>query len=617
MGMNKTRYWAGGFLWGSGSKLKEFKEKSYWRPGYQRDEDNQTAIKCWERFDELSIGDVFVIKGYGGRNDLKCHFYGKVIEIDDEDNVILEEIKSIPLFHGKAPSGNRSGNWRDTLLEIKREEDINLIFGRQKVSYNINNSTVKSPLNKILYGPPGTGKTYNTINEAVKTINPGFENFDKRSLLKQEYDRLVDDGRIVFTTFHQSMSYEDFVEGIKPQEPDKPGDPIVYTVEDGIFKNICNEAKSNTIISRIEPDSDNIFPVQTVLVKKTGYPVSYFWKSDRNKLWRYLDINSEDNELFDEDGNLHKTSDIVSGNCFYNGNNMGSYRITTYKKNLETRFLPSDINFKRELYENRENVAIKFRDNKVDIDVIVKKESTGDEKQEPYVLIIDEINRGNVSSIFGELITLIEEDKRIGSEEEIKVQLPYSKENEEPFGVPSNLYILGTMNTADRSVEALDSALRRRFSFIEMQAKPELVRTEGNTEDGKLEDIDLVNILELINKRIEILLDRDHHIGHSYFLSVSSLEDLRFVFKDKIIPLLQEYFYGDYGKISLVLGEGFCSPKKESYADYSSVFPNNTTYDISPYEGKVIYELIVPETMESFQNAIKLLIGVSEDSNED
>ena len=172
------------------------------------------------------------------------------------------------------------------------------------------------------------------------------------------------------------------------------------------------------------------------------------------------------------------------------------------------------------------------------------------------LLIIDEINRGNVSSIFGELITLIEKDKRAGCDEELEVTLPYSKE---PFKVPSNVYIIGTMNTADRSIEALDTALRRRFSFKEFPPKPYLIKTEGasSKNNGIVDGIDLETLLNTINTRIEKLIDKDHKIGHSYFLKVDNKEKLVHSFKNEIIPLLEEYFYGDYGKIGLVLGSSF------------------------------------------------------------
>jgi len=273
-----------------------------------------------------------------------------------------------------------------------------------------------------------------------------------------------------------------------------------------------------------------------------------------------------------------------------------------------------------------------------------------------YVLIIDEINRGNVSQIFGELITLIEADKRLGNTEVLEVTLQYSKEK---FGVPPNLYIIGTMNTADRSVEALDTALRRRFSFEEISSKPSLVapnrcfwellwkykdveweneaysskekelldllgaspkiwderkpiweqfKTEGKNEsqiemfsNNEFNGINFKSILEIINLRIEKLLDKDHQIGHSYFMCVTNLVDLKSVFHNKIIPLLQEYFFGDYGKIGLVLGASFVRKEVndnfrfatfKGYEDQSDLLerPVYTITNSDNWDFKSIYE---------------------------
>ncbi|MFN7140204.1 MAG: McrB family protein [Limisphaerales bacterium] len=264
------------------------------------------------------------------------------------------------------------------------------------------------PKNQILYGPPGTGKTYITRKLAVEICDGAAP--ESRDDLKKRYDELYELGRIRLVTFHQSFSYEDFVEGIRPVMDDG-SETIRYRLEDGIFKTLCKEARQH-------PESK-------------------------------------------------------------------------------------------------------------------------------FVLIIDEINRANISKVFGELITLIEDDKRLGAKEEIKVRLPYSRED---FGVPSNVHIIGTMNTADRSIAMLDTALRRRFSFREIMPNPSLLP----------EDVDGINLrvmLEARNRRIETLYDRDHTIGHAYLVGVSSIDELADRFKHKIIPLLQEYFFDDWEKIRNVLAD--------------------------------------------------------------
>lgn len=209
------------------------------------------------------------------------------------------------------------------------------------------------------------------------------------------------------------------------------------------------------------------------------------------------------------------------------------------------------------------------------------------EKTPKYTIIIDEINRGNISKIFGELITLIEPSKRLGATDEIMVELPYSKEK---FGVPSNLYIIGTMNTADRSIALMDTALRRRFEFVEMM--PEY----NNLKE--VAGIDIGQMLKTINERIEYLYDRDHTIGHAYFINVSDMETLASVFKNKILPLLQEYFYDDLEKIRLVLGDSqFIKEKKPANA----LFKSGTDY----INDKILYE-IDKEAFYDEQNYLKI-----------
>lgn len=228
-----------------------------------------------------------------------------------------------------------------------------------------------------------------------------------------------------------------------------------------------------------------------------------------------------------------------------------------------------------------------------------------------YAIFIDEINRGNVANIFGELITLIEPDKRLGAVNEMKVTLPYSKGE---FGVPSNLDIIGTMNTADRSVEALDTALRRRFSFQEVLPQPGLIK-EVLGDKSNYNGIQLSDILERINYRIEKLIDRDHTIGHAYFLKLKDSKDfssaLVDVFCDNIMPLLQEYFYNDYPKIGLVLGKGFVKvldndSKTVKFADFDAEGADD-------YMERELYRLVSKKELSKGDNlsrALETLMGV-------
>jgi 5-methylcytosine-specific restriction protein B len=248
--------------------------------------------------------------------------------------------------------------------------------------------------------------------------------------------------------------------------------------------------------------------------------------------------------------------------------------------------------------KNKEKRKYTFEEKK-EVVLSLSKSDFKNKNGKPFVLIIDEINRGNVSAIFGELITLIEEDKRLGKDEALEVVLPYSKDK---FGVPPNLYIVGTMNTADRSVEALDTALRRRFSFEEMPPNYELKELEYEIFGHKASEV-----LKTINKRIEKLLDKDHAIGHSYFLYKDENKMIVSFYKN-IIPLLQEYFFGDYGKIGLVLGKGFVQLKDWDNDD--KFFADFDAESASDYEERSVYKIIdYRKDKAGFTDAISKLMN--------
>ncbi|EAH5126540.1 AAA family ATPase [Campylobacter jejuni] len=415
-------------------------------------------------------------------------------------------------------------------LESKSLEVENNV---QQISSKMENKNM--PLNQILYGSPGTGKTYHTIDKALEILGENLENRDEK---KAKFDEYVKNGQIVFTTFHQSYGYEEFVEGIKPRIDSKENSKEVeYEIKDGIFKELCKKALDNYKVSLLTQEE--------------------FVKSEdlENKIEIFLD------ELVDQQKFIEK---IQSGGFKLEEYNE-KYRIITDDTNAN---LYLNLEIFKTLLENKDKIingrSIKqilnnkhrrqidsyyfqlvklFKEREQDY----KVDNNPSEKPElkPYIIIIDEINRGNVSKIFGELITLIEPSKRIGEKEELKVTLPYSGEK---FGVPKNVYIIGTMNTADRSITSLDTALRRRFEFIEMM--PDVSKLSMDCEG-----INLQELLKAINTRIEYLLDREKTIGHAFFISVENLEDLKKVFKNKIIPLLQEYFYNDYVLIDAVLNK--------------------------------------------------------------
>ena len=409
-------------------------------------------------------------------------------------------------------------------------------------------------LNQILYGPPGTGKTYTTIAKAIEIIRGekvGEEEINdekKRKALKKQFDEYVQSGQIKFVTFHQSYGYEEFVEGLKAYTEDKN---IHYRVEDGIFKEICKRIKE--------------------CKEHKKWKVPQISEDRFDKLYDIYAANLPNYAKNETSNKKLKTSD---GYEFYLYKNTAQGIEARSASSVDGNPMPMSKDSLKKILFDQDNSKSSYRYGTHPDAVLEDMLSTM-----PYVLIIDEINRGNISKIFGELITLIEPSKRLGAEDEIKVELPYSqhkKEGErEKFGVPSNLYIIGTMNTADRSIALMDTALRRRFEFVEMMPQPELLGTikikyKDKDIDPKEIEIDFTTMLKTINDRIEYLYDRDHTIGHAYFMPLkdsADISELASIFKNKILPLLQEYFYDDWEKIRLVLGDNQKEKTNETNSD--------------------------------------------------
>lgn len=464
-----------------------------------------------------------------------------------------------------------------------------------------------APTNLILYGPPGTGKTYSTAFEAVRlcigddAVTP--PEGDRGSVMSR-YKELVDAGQIDFVTFHQSLSYEDFVEGLRPTTgsggpdgQDEPGGSAVgfsLQVRDGIFKRISERARLDVAgpgsgkrldrsrrvfkvaLGRRQVDEDRIQYGLNNDVIHLGWGGDLDWSDERFD--HFDEILSEWRDKVDPsatgfDGNVVITyslrADAQTGDYVVLSDGRDRLRavgelIGEYYFAPDAEFHPhrrkvrwlwkDDAGVERSrFYPNgfRQHSVYKLDQKLIDWDALdeIVFGTDFDElgaNARSYVLVIDEINRANISKVFGELITLLEPDKRLGAENEIRLVLPYSGKS---FGVPRNLHIIGTMNTADRSIALLDTALRRRFSFRELMPEPDLL-------SPGLDGIDLRRLLGTLNERIEYLFDREHQIGHAYFFGCQSRADITEVLRFKVIPLLSEYFYEDWSKVDAVLGAG-------------------------------------------------------------
>jgi len=396
------------------------------------------------------------------------------------------------------------------------------------------------------------------------------------------------EGQIGFVTFHHAYSYEDFVEGVKPRTENQN---IIYNIEEGIFKQLAFEAKRNMLETLMSNISKKAIKVSFNQLYKAFLQ---YIKSDQFNSFVTYDKHRVYLHRIRRNGDF-----IVRKENTYNTNTVSKNKLrVVYKKIPQIEQIDNvdadikalvggvDTNVFYGVFKELKHFETEYSK------ALAKLQQQGEashntvesfelgaladmikDQTKKYVLIIDEINRGDVSNIFGELITLLEEDKREGNAEGLLVQLPYSKSH---FCVPSNLYIIGTMNTAGQTIEVLDLALRRRFNFLEMEPDPSIIKKVNKTH--LINGIDMIKMLNAMNERIEILLGRDFRIGHTYFLNLSSLADLKKVFAYQIIPLLQEYFEGDYWRIGLVLGKDFV---RKSEVKNTALFAD---FDMSLFE---------------------------------
>ncbi len=460
--------------------------------------------------------------------------------------------------------------------------------------------------NLILYGPPGTGKTYHTAWEAVRVClgdveaRPFLGN-DKRDALMAEYRRLVDDGRIEFVTFHQSMSYEEFVEGLRPttgrsRDPEVPQEEEVSSgfrlePQDGIFKRISERAAND----RGDAEAGGLDRTRRIYrlgltgedwranLQRALKDNEIAWSFGGDTDWsapEYEELEAIKQRRKEDDASVKGNHATVYGTWLVrSGAADGAYVILTIGRNKvvafgrftgDYRFTPATegaaarhtrpvdwiwtdpAGIDRAIFY--ETPFISFhpmypleRDliNWQALETAVLGVEAEPTNPRPYVLIIDEVNRANISKVFGELITLLEHDKRLGMDNEIRLTLPYSKKR---FGVPPNLHIVATMNTADRSIALLDTALRRRFAFRELMPDPHVLPTD-------VEGINPQKLLRTINERIEYLFDREHQIGHAYLTGCDTRAKIAAAMRYKVIPLLAEYFYEDWSKVAAVLGD--------------------------------------------------------------
>ena len=470
-----------------------------------------------------------------------------------------------------------------TLTDITKYPDyvesLRKLIGIEMKEQNIIILNNQKPINQILYGPPGTGKTFKLKDQYF----PMYTTKETSLSSEQHFKNVVSD-----CSWWQVIALALMELGASSKVADIMNNRWVKK------KSELSDAKSIRPIIWSCLQSHTIQTSETVGVKQRQSP--FIFNKKNESYWEILEIEVREQipELYDmleSVNNFNPSADKQIQRYVFTTFHQ-SYSYEDFIEGIKPIMIEGEVDG---------NIAYHIEDGV--FKQLCKKAALDPENR--YAIFIDEINRGNVSAIFGELITLIEQDKRKDASNAMTALLPYSKNQ---FSVPQNVDIYGTMNTADRSVEALDTALRRRFSFEEMLPKPELLKDKGENGSGKVGKIVLEELLKTINERIEALVDRDHTIGHAFFMEVDSLDSLRNVFANKVIPLLQEYFYGDYAKMEMVIGPDFFNIKDSSKIKFA-VKPEDfettgKTYQIKNLSDKTSMADDVLET--AFKNMISV-----------
>ena len=446
------------------------------------------------------------------------------------------------------------------------------------------------PQNIIYYGPPGTGKTYALRDRALELLcTPDeLQALCSEQDRQQRFEQLRAEDRVVMVTFHQSYEYEEFVEGIRPAlrvVEAEGGSQLSYELRNGTFKRMALRAIQAARMDTIEPavitfedvweqlsssvqagaDQNPVIiktPKATYKLSTLPYSSSLLGQNeDESKSKIYANKEScralwnVRNTLRDQEYSYGRIRDLVAdhtgtaGGGHHHINWPVFQELLKIEQNLSNN-LSQDVHPPRTTTEPSSfEEALGGRWHKM-------QDQVDFDRAPAYVLMIDEINRGNIARILGELITLIEPSRRLGGSDPLLLRLTYSQEL---FGVPRNLHILGTMNTADRSIAALDAALRRRFTFEACMPNPELLQ-EHLSERMAPQDAELIaSALGAMNERLSALLDEDHQIGHASWMSVRTLAEARAVMEHSIIPLLHDHMRGDWERVGLVLNCRYAS----------------------------------------------------------